>query len=318
MKLSEEQRDDILGLLAEDQVRYLKEEMKRGKRTVFANAIAKQKGERVPETATFEDIEQLIDSWVLVGYTDAGHVTPELKCECGRSLRHQYHVINKQTGAEHKFGIDHLELHTGIDAKTVADIRSGFSQIDLELDEILLKIDAGWSIRKEPLPPFEHLTLPADIQRHIDLELPLLERQIARIKTLLNDYARVRRQTYIESLPPVVTNAKPVPQEEPDLFSFLEPEPESEPSPAPGGVFGDGLTEETKRAILGYLRDGVQSSKIIAELLIKHGKTSDSRFITGTPKIVVDVCWYIESFIPSKQCRLISIEQNDRLYEWCG
>ncbi|WP_158301630.1 DUF3895 domain-containing protein [Paenibacillus mesophilus] len=311
MKLSEEQRDRLLSQLNEDQVHFLKEELKRGKRTVFANVIAKQKGLQIPEIATFEDVERMVDSWILVGYVDAGYVSPDLKCECGRSLRFQYHVINKQTGEEYKFGIDHLELHTGIDAKTVAEIRSGFSKIDLELDELLVKLDAGWSIQVESLPPFEHLALPHDIQRHFELQLPLLDRQVSRIRRLLAEYARERRQALIDSQAKPVDSSPIKPVIEQDLFTLLEPDPD--PVPVSGG---DELTDEKKQAILSYLDEGVQSARIIAELLIKHGKTRDSRFITGSPKIFVDVCWFIESFIPTKQCKLISVEHLDRLYQW--
>lgn len=315
MKLSEEQRDFLLSHLRDNQVQYLKEELKRGKRTVFANVIAEQKGFQIPENAAFEDIEHMVDSWILVGYVDAGHVTPELKCECGRSLRFQYHVVNKQTGNEHKFGIDHLQLHTGIDAKTVAEILGGFSKIDLELDEMLLKLDAGWSIQLESLPPFDHLALPHDIQRHLDLQLPLLDRQVARIRRLLNEMAIERRQAMIDSMPKT-THVSSVKEEKepPDLFSILDDADTT--NVCVGG--GDELTDGKKQAILSYLEDGVQSARIISELLIKNGKTGDSRFITGSPKIYVEVCWFIESFIATKQCKLIAVEMNDRIYQWLG
>jgi hypothetical protein len=312
LKLSEDQRDQLLRNLNDDQVHFLKEELKRGKRTVFANVIAKQKGLQIPEIATYEDVERMVDSWIMVGYVDAGFISPELKCECGRSLRFQYHVINKKTGEEYKFGIDHLELHTGIDAKTVAEIRSGFSKIDLELDEMLLKLDAGWSINAESLPPFDHLTLPHDIQRHLELQLPLLDRHVSRIRRLLNEFARERRQALIESQHKTTDTPSIKQEKEPDLFTLLDPEPAA---PATGG---DKLTDEKKQAILSYLEDGVQSARIISELLIKNGKTRDSRFITGSPKIFVEVCWFIESFIPNKQCKLVSVEHHDRIYEWCG
>lgn len=312
MKLSEDERDLLLSRLNEDQVHFLKEELKRGKRTVFANVIAKQKGLQIPEIATFEDVERMVDSWIMVGYVDAGYVSSELKCECGRSLRFQYHVINKQSGEEYKFGIDHLELHTGIDARTVAEIRNGFSKIDLELDEILLKLDAGWSLTVESLPHYDHLVLPHDIQRHLELQLPLLDRQISRIRRLLTEFARERRQALIDSQVKTIDTPSSKQEKELDLFTLMDPDPVA---PVTGG---DELTDEKKQAILSYLEEGVQSARIISELLIKHGKTSDSRFITGSPKIFVEVCWFIESFIPNKQCKLISVEHHDRIYQWCG
>lgn len=300
MKLTEAVRDDILSCLDEEQILFLREELRRGKRTVFANIIAEQKGLRVPEGATFEDIEYLVDSWILIGYIDAGRVTADLKCECGRSLRYQYHVLNKQTGQELKFGIDHLEMHTGIDAKTVSEIRSGFSRIDLELDEILLKIDAGWSIDKERLPPFSHIQLPQDIQRHLDIHVPLLDRQVVKLKRLINEHlilklAEQRTDAPIKRKTKSLTN---------DLFSAIEEEGFEE------------LTIDKKQAILTHLQNGVKSARILCELLIKDGVISDKRYLTGKPSLYVDVCWFIDSFVSTNQCEFISGDQSDRLYKW--
>ncbi|MGG3471538.1 DUF3895 domain-containing protein [Neobacillus pocheonensis] len=310
LKLTEAQRDLILSSLNEEQVRFLKDEMKRGRRTVFANVIASQKGLRVPEGATFEDIEHLVDSWILVGYVDAGRVTSDLKCECGRSLRYQYHVINKQTGEERKFGIDHLELHTGIDAKTVSEIRSGFSMIDLELDEILLKIEAGWSIDKLSLPPFSDIKLPQDIQLHIDLQLPLLDRQIARIRKLINE-ALIGNQPIIntrsDTKPPAAP--KKSKNKEVDLFTTFEQNQVENDAQ-------NGLTYGQEKAILTYLQSGIQSARIICEMMIKDGYAREIRFVTNKPKFYVEVCWFIESFIPSGQCKLLSADRSDRTYQW--
>jgi len=308
MKLPEEKRSEILDSLNINQVNFLKDELKRGKRTVFANTIATQKGLRIPENATYEDIEHLVDSWILIGYVDAGHVTPELKCECGRSLRYQYHVINKQTKEERRFGIDHLELHTGIDAKTVAEILNGFSKIDLELDEILLKLDAGWSISVESLPPFQHLPLPKDIQQHLELHLPLLDRQVSRIRRLIQESEMERRKSLSASILNAIKPQSTV-EREVDLFSYLESESSLSISE------GDELTETMKEAILSHLQEGIQSARIISELLIKNGSTRDNRFVTGKPKIYVEVCGFIESLIP-EHCKMLSADQNDRLYQW--
>jgi hypothetical protein len=39
-------------------------------------------------------------------------------------------VYNKLSGETKKFGIDHLQLHTGIDAKTANDILKGFDVVN--------------------------------------------------------------------------------------------------------------------------------------------------------------------------------------------
>lgn len=39
------------------------------------NHLAEQKGSVVPADASYEDIEFLVDSWVYIGYHDAGRVS---------------------------------------------------------------------------------------------------------------------------------------------------------------------------------------------------------------------------------------------------
>lgn len=313
MKLTEEQRGSILSRLNDEQVQFLRDGMKRGKRTVFANTIASQKGLLVPEGATFEDIEHLVDSWILIDYIDAGAVTDDLKCECGRSLRYQYKVSNKQTGEERKFGIDHLELHTGIDAKTVSEIRSGFSKIDLELDELLLKIEADWSLEKISLPPFSHITLPHDIQLHIDLQLPLLDRQITRLRKLINEVGGRQPIASAAQVNRAPERKTPEIFHEVDLFTAYEHDAHHNKFDETENVE---LSSAQKQAVLSYLQRGVQSARIICELLIEDGTAKENRFSTGKPKFYVEVCWFIESHIYSGQCKMLSADQNDRTYQW--
>src|SRR5690606_6990747 len=126
--------------------------------------------------ASFEDIEYLLEEWIYVGFIDAGHVTHEYRCECGRPLRYQHIVEHKKTGQKRKFGIQHLEDHMQMDAKTVQEIVQGFEKIDFELDEIIVKLQNGWDLESEQLPKVpDHLALPHDIQEHFRLRLPLLD-----------------------------------------------------------------------------------------------------------------------------------------------
>src|SRR5690606_38329897 len=119
MVLTVEEREELLAKLNEAQRTFLTETMVRGRRTVFANALARAKGHHIPDDAEPEQIEVLLDDWIYTGYIDAGHVSPELRCECGRPLRYQHQVKHKRTGEMKKFGIEHLKEHLGIDAQVV-------------------------------------------------------------------------------------------------------------------------------------------------------------------------------------------------------
>lgn len=73
-KLSVEERDLFLSSLNEEQQLFLKEEMKRGRKTKFASILAKQKGMHVPEDLSVDQIEHLLDDWIYIDFVDAGHV----------------------------------------------------------------------------------------------------------------------------------------------------------------------------------------------------------------------------------------------------
>ncbi|MDF2648218.1 MAG: hypothetical protein K0Q73_4023, partial [Paenibacillus sp.] len=191
-----EERDQIMSTLNSEQAAFLNETMTRGRRTVFARIMAGQKGSNIPENATYEEIERLVEDWIYINYVDAGAVSDHLKCECGRSLRYQHTVQNKTTGQTHKFGITHLEMHTGIDAKIVNHIVHGFQTIDFELYEILFKVKNGWNLQQGIgfIPPA--FLFPEDVQRHLDLDVPLLDRQINRVRRLI--------RVFQSSVPPIV------------------------------------------------------------------------------------------------------------------
>ncbi len=315
-----EERDALLALLSDQQRQYLNEDMLRGRRTVFANVMSRQKGHFIPEGASFEDIEQLLTSWVYINYIDAGHVTSELKCECGRALRYQHIVQNKEDGVIKKFGIDHLQLHTGIDAKIVAEILKGFDAIDFELDEVLSKIEKGWSLEQERLPDLKELVIPPDIQKHLELELPLLGRQVVRLRRLANE--RIVSKSMLASA--LSTEAPQIPEQEEneliqlDLFAMETPTEtlpkaaNSGPSVLPGGQ----LTMDQQLAVLKMLQEGVSSARTLCELLIKHHGASGQRFeysMTHKPQIYPIVCMFIDS---CENTVLVRGNQEDRYYEW--
>jgi hypothetical protein len=193
-----EQRDHIMGKLTEEQRHFLHHELVRGRRTLFARQLARKKCQFIPEDAQFEDIESFIEEWDYIGFTDSGEVSPHTKCECGRSLRYQHQVRHLPTNTIRYFGIEHLQLHTGIDAKAISDIMKGFDVLDGELNEMLIKYRDGWQLRRHlflPLP--SELEVPPDIQAHLDAKLPLLDRQLARLRGRLRELDQASRQKRI-------------------------------------------------------------------------------------------------------------------------
>jgi hypothetical protein len=193
-----EQRDHIMGKLSEEQRHFLHHELVRGRRTLFARQLARKKCQFIPEDAQFEDIESFIEEWDYIGFTDSGEVSPHTKCECGRSLRYQHQVLHLPSNTIRYFGIEHLQLHTGIDAKAISDIMKGFDVLDGELNEMLIKYRDGWQLDQHlflPLPA--ELEVPQDIQAHLDAKLPLLDRQLARLRGRLRELDQASRQKRI-------------------------------------------------------------------------------------------------------------------------
>src|SRR5690606_25388474 len=111
----------------ENQRLFLTEKLKRGKRTVFSNALAMGKGTYL---GSDQDLEQEIQQWEFIDLLDGGEGNRPYRCECGMSLRYQYIVKNIRSGEIKKFGRNHFEFHTGIPANIVKDIIKGFESID--------------------------------------------------------------------------------------------------------------------------------------------------------------------------------------------
>ncbi|MCM3619647.1 DUF3895 domain-containing protein [Sutcliffiella horikoshii] len=179
--LSQKERDELLDLVTETQREYLIMFLKRGKKTQFSNLIANWKASSVED----EEVEVAAASWELIDYIDAGPdwQSDSLYCACGRQLRRQYKVSNTLTGEVKTFGIQHFQDHTQIEPELVRDIIKGFERIDYELDEVLLKMVDGWTLEAEWLPDIpKDFVFSTDIEEHLNQDIPLLERQVERLR----------------------------------------------------------------------------------------------------------------------------------------
>ncbi|MCC3374013.1 hypothetical protein [Cohnella sp. REN36] len=287
MRFTIEERDHLLQNLNHHQRAFLTDTMIRGRRTAFANAMAKQKGFHLPDDASFEEIEALLEDWIYVSTYDAGYVSHDLRCECGRPLRYQHRVEHKTTGEVKKFGIEHLKEHLGIDAAVVAAVKKGFDAIDYELDEILAKAASNWRLDPEFLQVDE---IPSDIQTHLDHGLPLLERQIARLRDRRRK--RVKPDLQQANVAPAYQNQAPR-----DLFEWQEMQQISTSDQAPQIPISDlfRLPDRLHKHVQHYLNRGIKSARIICELLIKEHGAPNARYITGKPHLFVPLCKHIEN-----------------------
>lgn len=316
--LTKEERDDYLKSLTPEQNEFIHNHVRRGKKTTFANLMAKDKGIVLPDDTDSVEIEHLLEGWVLVDYIDNGFVNPEMQCECGRPLRYQYIVKHNQSNEIRTFGINHFEEHTGISADIVKDIKSGFQKIDYEMDDLLVKHHQRWSLEEElPYIP-EDYSYPKDMQKHLDAKVPLLDRQIHRLKQQIlsfemgpdiprreeNDEGNIpNTSSFYEAQEPDPINLfseeeMPSPKEEQDLQTYV-------------------LTYKYRDAVMEYLNEGVTSSRVICELLIKNNNAPVERYTySERPKIYVSVCFFLDLLVSKEKALHIgSLNLDDRYYK---
>jgi hypothetical protein len=319
--LTVEEREALLPLLTEQQRTFILENVKRGKKTTFANEMAKDKGLMLPNDASIEDIEMLLDEWVLEDYIDNGFVNPETPCECGRPLRYQYIVKHKSTDEVRRFGITHFEEHTGIAAEIVNAIKKGFSAIDYEMDELLTKIKDGWSLEDTNLLIPDGFIFPKEIHNHLENQVPLLERQIQYLRKLVSQF-RDARESSKQEVPTAVKqefkfDLESAEEEDQVSFEFdLFEERDTEPIERKESLPVNNLSGPIKDKILEYLRT-VSSTRVICELLIKNQIVANQRYLTGKPKIYPHVCLFLDGLVYQGQLYLEDTNgYEDRFYKF--
>ncbi len=312
--LTVKERDRVLSSLDDVQTNFLQLHLKRSKKTVFANHMARDKGLVFPEDVPSDEIEMLLDEWILEDYIDNGFVNPETPCECGRPLRYQYIVKHKGTGTVRRFGITHFEEHTGIPPNLIKSIVNGFNFIDYELDELLYKIDTGWQIQNELPFITEDYIFPSDIQLHVNAYIPLLNRQVKRLKLAYiaakEEEQLLRRQIEVEvrSKKNNIVDEEQAPWQE----TFFE----NQELPAIDIGHKDFVIAEYRDVIMKYLDQGISSTRVLCELLIKEHGASRERYSTSKPKIYPSVCMHLETLVKQGNLSLLRIKNTeDRYYE---
>lgn len=194
---SKQELDEVYAGLSLEQKEVLNHHVRRGKKTSWLNVCAKQKGfvlsaEELEDAALAE--KSLID-WELIDYIDHLQMSKDHCCECGRPLRYEYVVMHHPTGVVHRFGKNHLEEHSGLEAKLVIAITKELEVIDLEREEILTKVKLGDEAPQIP----DNLEIPKDMVEQLRVGLPLLRRQVFRLNHLIQEMNRALLQEEIKS-----------------------------------------------------------------------------------------------------------------------
>jgi Protein of unknown function (DUF3895) len=312
--MNTKERDRIQSSLDDVQVNFLQLHLKRSKKTVFANHMARDKGLVFAEDVPSEEIEMILDEWILEDYIDNGFVNPETPCECGRPLRYQYIVKHKGTGTVRRFGITHFEEHTGIPPNLIKLIINGFNFIDYELDELLYKIDTGWQIQNELPFITEDYIFPSEMQLHVNANVPLLNRQVKRLKlaylATLEEEQLLRREIEVE------VRSKQNDSVGEELDTWQETFFENQELPAIDIGHKDFVIGEYRDIIMKFLDQGISSARVICELLIKEHGASRERYSTSKPKIYPSVCMHLETLVKQGNLGLLRTKNTeDRYYK---
>lgn len=294
--LSQQERDAITKSLDKRQKDFIDAHLKRGRKTIFANVLAKGKAGSVAEA----EVEKVASEWELVDYMDAGpdwNKNPQLFCECGRALRYQYIVLNTETSELKKFGITHFEEHVGISPQLVKEIIKGIETIDYERDEILIKIADHWSLVDEQIEVIpKEVEVPKDIQLHFDYDVPLLDRQIGRLRTIIGQFIREQEKLRLEKERQEIAmqqkrKKREVAKRRTDMLEsdYIEGSLELAPSLQAG--------------ILIYLEDLTRKEFLASEIchyLVGYHDAPADRFTSGNFKIFPPVCIFLERLVARK------------------
>ncbi|MED1206104.1 hypothetical protein [Heyndrickxia acidicola] len=196
--LLEREVHELMNLLNTDQKNFLESNIKQSKKSKWLEVLALKKGV-VLNNKNADEIAQQIGDWVLIDVLDGGYGNRPYKCECGKSLRYQYIVLHQETGKTYGLGETCFEYYTSLPPQILKDIKTGFHNIDLERDEILLKVRNKDFFIIEPLLYIK--TLPEQIVRQSQLQLPLTQKQIAQVYHLKDRFdAKLKVKNALKSL----------------------------------------------------------------------------------------------------------------------
>ncbi|PEQ91708.1 hypothetical protein CN481_15580 [Bacillus sp. AFS006103] len=174
--LSKKERKVILSRLSDNQKNALFSAVSTSYKSYFANILAEFKGTR---------------KWTFVKYIDHETIQDNVKCMCGKKLRHEFIMQHDENGEKRSIGIVHLQEELKMPDDIARRVLRGIHRINYDLDEILYKWYIGFVPNKFIKKYWSELQIKEEIRILNSAELPLLERHekelIKQIKNLGNE-----------------------------------------------------------------------------------------------------------------------------------
>jgi hypothetical protein len=75
------------------------------------------------------------------------------------------------------------------------------------------------------------------------------------------------------------------------------------------------LSPEQEHFILRCLDDGIESTRVMCELMIQNCVTHESRYVTGKPRIYPWVCIFLDDLCSRSLLQCVRKSVGDRLYQ---
>ena len=195
--LQREERLTIMDSLNTEQRDFLEYYLRRGTATRLARKSAAKLSTEVTTL-----VEEFLTEWDFVEHIyieDNNWHQVGLQCDiCNHALREQYTLQNKLDGRVIHYGKDCFAVQTSLPTFVLREVE----HIDYELDELLQKIKKAWKL---PVHIPDHFSVPEDIAVQLNLELPLLDRQVKTLKEELDFMNRVQPNSFS------ITNSNLVP-----------------------------------------------------------------------------------------------------------
>lgn len=180
--LTKGERQRLLGLLTPEQRVVIQNHVRFQRTSLFANQNL------LGESTNWEFMEYHFND----NYdTNQG---PQLFCDCGRRLKHQYILRNLNSGKTLKLGINHFADHTDIPEKVMKQLQNEIHHLDFGLDETLRRFRRGvklnpeleaWLLKEKP----EQFDKYAFDYAKVALPLTVEDTQLVR-----NEFAKHERQ----------------------------------------------------------------------------------------------------------------------------
>ena len=199
--LSKAEVHRYMSFLSKEQQEYLLNATKQSKKSKWLEVLARRKGYEIKAEMTVEEMESLIDDWILIEILDSGYGNRDYRCICGAPLRYQYIVHNKKLQETYGLGKTCFENHTNLPADVVSDILGGFHKIDLERDEILYKVASN---QYTDFTVYQDIdSIPESIRSQAEIGLPLIDKQLSLLQQLRQEYKlKVMTEQLLSALQP--------------------------------------------------------------------------------------------------------------------